>query len=107
MELSNNILKKILFFMAPVSFLLLASCGSYEYSGYERDGIYGETNRVYQQQQQQNQYTTQDTELGYYQKLFSEEAALYGEVLSEGAIFTDVEGYSSNRDYDPSDANQS
>ena len=104
MELSNIILKKILFLMAPVSFLLLASCGSYEYSGYERDGIYGESNRVYQQQ---DQYTTQGGEIGYYQKLFSEEAALYGEVLSEGAIFTDVEGYSSSRDYDPSNANQS
>ena len=30
--------------MAPVSFLMLASCGSYQYSGYENDGIYGNTN---------------------------------------------------------------
>ena len=104
MELSNIILKKILFFMAPVSFLLLASCGSYEYSGYERDGIYGETNRTYQEQ---DQYATQDSNSGYYKNLFSEEAALYGEVLTEGAIFTDVEGYTSTGDYDPSNATQS
>lgn len=104
MELSNTYLKKIIFFMAPVSFLLLASCGSYEYSGYESDGIYGETNRV---PQEQEQYATQDSNSSYYKNLFSEEAALYGEVLAEGAIFTDVEGYSSTGDYDPSNAEQS
>ena len=104
MELSNTYFKKILFFMAPVSFLLLASCGSYEYSGYESDGIYGETNRV---PQEQEQYATQDSNSSYYKNLFSEEAALYGEVLAEGAIFTDVEGYSSTGDYDPSNAEQS
>ncbi|MFN4761532.1 hypothetical protein ACKGJN_00250 [Gillisia sp. Q332] len=104
MKLSNIKLKKILFFIAPVSFLLLASCGSYEYSGYESDGIYGETNRVYQEHEQ---YATQDSNSSYYKNLFSEEAALYGEVLGEGAIFTDVEGYSSTGDYDPSNANQS
>lgn len=104
MKLSKIILKKILFFIAPVSFLLLASCGSYEYSGYESDGIYGETNRVYQEQEQ---YATQDSNSSYYKNLFSEEAALYGEVLSEGAIFTDVEGYTSTGDYDPANADQS
>lgn len=105
MEISKNILKKILFFMAPVSFLMLASCGSYQYSGYESDGIYGNTNRAFDREyNEQNQNASQDSNSSYYKKLFSEEAALYGDVIAEGAVFTDVEGYSSTGDYDASSA---
>lgn len=100
MKISKNILRKALFFMAPVSFLMLASCGSYQYSGYESDGIYGDTNRTYDRTNEQNQAASEDRNSSYYKKLFSEEAALYGDVIAEGAIFTDVEGYSSTGDYD-------
>lgn len=104
MEISKNIFKKVLFFMAPVSFLMLASCGSYQYSGYESDGIYGDTNRPYNRVNEQNQAAGQDSNSSYYKKLFSEEAALYGDVIAEGAIFTDVEGYTSTGEYDPQTA---
>lgn len=89
--------KNLLFILAPVSLFLLASCGSYQYSGYE-DGIYGEANRGYERQ---NQNATQESNSGYYQNLFAEEAALYGEVLSESTIFTDVDSYSSTGNYQP------
>ncbi|UJH89690.1 hypothetical protein LZ575_11490 [Antarcticibacterium sp. 1MA-6-2] len=102
MKLINISSKNILFFIAPVSFLLLASCSSYQYSGYE-DGIYGETNRPYDRQ---NQNATQDSDRSYYKNLFAEEAALYGEVLAEDAIFTDVESYSSTGEYNPNDQQQ-
>ncbi len=98
MKLFNLTSKNFVFLLAPVSFFLLASCGSYQYSGYE-DGIYGETNRTYERQ---NQNATQDGNSSYYKNLFAEEAALYGEVLSESTIFTDVDSYSSTGDYDPS-----
>lgn len=91
--------KNLLFILAPVSLFLLASCGSYQYSGYE-DGIYGEANRGYERQ---NQNATQESNSGYYQNLFAEEAALYGEVLSESTIFTDVDSYSSTGNYQPGD----
>jgi hypothetical protein len=81
-----------LFFIAPVSLLLLASCSSYQYSGSGRDGVYGDNRRVYSEQEQ---YATQDNESSYYKNLFSEEADLYNELLSEDAIFTDVESYTS------------
>ena len=100
MEISKNILRKVLFFLAPVSFLMLASCGSYQYSGYESDGIYGDANRTYDRTNEQNQAASEDRNSSYYKKLFSEEAALYGDVIAEGAIFTDVEGYTSTGDYD-------
>lgn len=103
MKLINISSKNILYFIAPVSFLLLASCSSYQYSGYE-DGIYGETNRSYDRQ---NQNATQDNDRNdrsYYKNLFAEEAALYGDVLAEDAVFTDVESYSSaNGEYNPND----
>src|SRR5690606_19337253 len=97
MKLFNLTSKNFIFLLAPVSFFLLASCGSYQYSGYE-DGIYGETNRT---NERQNQNATQDGNSSYYKNLFAEEAALYGEVLTESSIFTDVDSYSSARDYDP------
>ncbi len=95
----NILPRKILFFLALVSFLLLASCGSYQYSGYGSDGIYGETSRMERPNQYQN--ANQESNQDYYQTLFAEEAALYGDVLAEGAIFTDVESYSSTGNYQP------
>lgn len=97
MKIFNITSKNFIFLLAPVSFFLLASCGSYQYSGYE-DGIYGETNRTYERQ---NQNATQDGNSSYYKNLFAEEAALYGEVLTESTIFTDVDSYSSAGDYEP------
>jgi len=84
--------------MAPVSLLLLASCDSYHYSGYENDGVYGDSSRNYEDG---NQVESQESNRSYYKNLFEEEAALYGDVLAEGAVFTDVENYSSSDgDYD-------
>lgn len=89
----NILPKNLVLLLAPVSFFLLASCGSYQYSGYE-DGIYGEANRNTNERQNQNANQEEDNS-SYYQNLFAEEAALYGEILSDNAIFTDVESYSS------------
>ena len=91
MKLKISIPRNKLFFIAPVSLLLLASCSSYQYSGSDRDGVYGDTRRVYSEQEQ---YANQDKTV-YYKDLFSEEAELYNELLAENAIFTDVESYTS------------
>lgn len=80
-----------LLFIASVSLLLLASCSSYQYTGSDRDGVYGDTRRVYSEQEQY----TQDTKSSYYKNLFAEEANLYNDLLTENAIFTDVESYTS------------
>lgn len=92
MKLNISISRNKLFFMAPVSLLLLASCSSYQYSGSDRDGVYGETRRVYSDQ---GQVAPQDNKSSYYKNLFAEESALYNDLLAEDAIFTDVESYTS------------
>lgn len=96
--------KKNLVFMAPILLLLLASCGSAQYSGYE-DGIYGDSNQRTTQETapvetEQSQYATQDNSAGsYYKNLFAEKSAMYGE-LAENMIFTDVDDYSSSDGYE-------
>ncbi|SDS09090.1 hypothetical protein SAMN04487764_1429 [Gillisia sp. Hel1_33_143] len=93
MKLYTSISKKILFFIAPVTLFLFTSCGSYHYSGYENDSVYGDSSRTYGETEQME---NQESNKNYYQNLFEEEAALYGDVLAEGAVFTDVENYSSS-----------
>lgn len=103
MKLNISIPKNTFFFMAPVSLLLLASCSSYQYSGSDRDGVYGDTRRGYSEQEQ---YSTQDGSGNYYKKLFAEEATLYNDLLAENAVFTDVESYTSTGgDYEVQQSN--
>lgn len=98
MKLNISISGNKLFFIAPVSLLLLASCSSYQYSGSDRDGVYGDSKRVYSEERQ---IATQQDKGTYYKNLFAEEASLYNDLLAENAIFTDVESYSSTgEDYE-------
>ncbi|MCC8360779.1 hypothetical protein [Salinimicrobium sediminilitoris] len=77
------------------SLFLLASCSSYQYAGYENDGIYSSS-------QSGEAYTANDYEESYedalyYKNLFGEKAEQFGAVSQDGAIFTDVESYSSGQ----------
>ncbi len=90
--------------MAAVSSLLLTSCGSYQYAGNSNDGIYGD-NEIEEVVSSEIEYGTREENSDYYKKLFEEEAALYGEVLAEDAIFTDVDAYSSTGNYDYNNEN--
>ncbi|MCM4161523.1 hypothetical protein FHG64_06740 [Antarcticibacterium flavum] len=100
MALFKTTRRKLLLFLAPVSFLLLASCSSYQYTG-NQDGIYGESNRTNQRGYDRQQNATQDNSgSSYYKNLFAEEAALYGNVLADDMIFTDVESYTSQGQYE-------
>lgn len=105
MKLYNFISKSIYIFIATVSSLLLASCGSYQYTGNSNDGIYGNTEQI--AVPAEIEYGTREENTGYYKKLFEEEAALYGEVLAEDAVFTDVDSYSSTGNYDYDNQNSS
>lgn len=90
--------------MAAVSTLLLTSCGSYQYAGNSNDGIYGD-NEIEEVVSSEIEYGTREENGDYYKKMFEEEAALYGEVLAEDAIFTDVDAYSSTGNYDYNNEN--
>ncbi len=78
---------------------LMASCGSYEYVGYDNDGIYGQDERItveYPPQQQPKVETRNDGT--YYKNYFSEKAKEYEFVFSDDEIFTDIDSYEG--DYD-------
>lgn len=68
-----NLQKKAILFVAPMFLLLLASCGSYQYSGYE-DGIYGDSNQQQSPAEEPAQYANNNQDQGntYYKNLFSE-----------------------------------
>ena len=91
---------KLLNFRAVLSgfgaLMFLASCSSYQYAGYDSDGIYAPSDG-------EVAYTADDYEESYqdalyYKQLFAEKADDFEEVPEEGAIFTDIEGYSSEYD---------
>lgn len=86
--------KKAILMVVPMFLLLLASCGSYQYSGYE-DGIYGDSQRQPTTSKEQSQYANnQDQGNSYYKNLFSEKSEIYGQ-MADDIVFTDVESYSS------------
>ena len=77
-----NLHKKAILFVAPMFLLLLASCGSYQYSGYE-DGIYGDSNQQQSTSEEPSQYANNNQDQGnsYYKNLFSEKSEFYGQML--------------------------
>lgn len=88
--------------MVPALLLFLVSCGSYQYQGYGNDGIYGDSNEpVYTennsntQQQYPQQEQQEQNNAAYYENLFGEKSEQYASVPTQGAIFTDVDAYSS------------
>ena len=78
--------------------MLLASCGSYQYAGYDNDGIYtsSEEGEAYAD----NEYDESYDNALYYKQLFAEKSEEFANVPEEGAIFTDIEGYSSAGQYE-------
>lgn len=96
MKISSFLQNKLGLLLAPAFLLALASCGSYQYSGYEADGIYGESRPgIWEQEQQpQNNEVRPNNNSTYYKNLFAQQSEMYGEIL-EGDIFTDVDSYSS------------
>ncbi|MEW4922574.1 hypothetical protein [Algibacter sp. 2305UL17-15] len=97
----NNYLKSKMQFVAILGLLFgLASCGSYQYVGVDSDGIYGGTN-----ENTQNRETVVVTKDGnanssdYYQNYFKNKAQEYEIATDNGAIFTDIDSYSSEQNY--------
>ena len=100
MKLYYTFKNKLSLLLAPMAILALASCGSYQYSGYEADGIYGESRPgIWERPNEQVTEVKPNNENTYYKNLFAEQSAMVGEVL-ESDVFTDVDSYSSNDGYE-------
>lgn len=100
MELYYTLRNKLSLLLAPMAVFALVSCGSYQYSGYEADGIYGESRPgILEQPEQEATEVRPNSNNSYYKNLFSEQSEMVGEVL-ESDVFTDVDSYSSNDRYE-------
>ncbi len=90
-----NYFKTKIPFLGTLSlFFLLASCGSYEYVGYDTDGIYGpDYNRTVEYPTDQETVVEPDNDGTFYKNYFSEKAREYENVFDDNEIFTDVDSY--------------
>lgn len=94
---SNNYLQsKMHYFGLLVAAVLLASCGSYQYAGYEEDAIYGDNQRTVEYTEPVSEEPTEDT--GYYQNYFKEKTLQYSNINQDDAIFTDIDSYEGSYD---------
>lgn len=100
MKLYYILQNKLSLLFVPVALFAMVSCGSYQYSGYEADGIYGESRPgIWEQQEPQTTEVKPNNNNNYYKNLFAQQSEMVGEVL-ESDVFTDVESYSSNDGYE-------
>lgn len=89
MQLKNYSKLKISFFVALSLTFVLVSCGSYQYVGYDNDGIYNDDvseEVVYVEDNSSNNSN-------YYKNYFSEKAQEYEDIIAENEIFTDIDSY--------------
>lgn len=80
-------------FFGPLA-LVLASCGSYQYAGYDHDGIYSNGTSVAERYTEDDHTESYEKSL-YYQQVFSQKADEFGQMAQGSAIFTDIDSYSS------------
>lgn len=100
----NNYIKIRSFWMVAIgSLFLLVSCGSYQYVGYDNDGIYGPQGVVYEEEP--NNVTTDAGSASYYSTYFREKEQQYNYITEEGdEVFTDVDSYQGDYDQQPLDS---
>ena len=100
MKLYYFIPNKLNLLLVPLLLFFLASCSSYQYSGYEADGIYGESRPgIFEQEREQTTEVRPNNNNSYYKNLFGQQSQMVGEVL-ESEIFTDADSYTSNDGYE-------
>ena len=86
----------------PIAFvgvltLLLSSCGTHNNSNYNTDGIYSSGNGSQSEEVYSN---TSNERANYYQQYFRSKAEAYSDLPEEGAIFTDIDAYSTTERLD-------
>ncbi len=92
----SNLKRYLPVVLTGVFALLLTSCGSYYQAGYE-DGIYESRNSTTANEASNEEGTDK---ANYYKQYFQSKANTFSNVPEEGAIFTDVEAYSTTESLD-------
>lgn len=95
MQFYNYLKMKLPFFVALGFSFVLASCGSYQYVGYESDGIYSNNEVTYEElSNTETETSTTNEDNSYYKAYFSEKANQYSEIPDdEKVVFTDIDSY--------------
>lgn len=90
----NNYLKSRINLVGALGLLIgLTSCGSYQYAGYENDGIYGSSERTVEYVEVAPAQDTQNNNSEYYQNYFREKALELDNIDTDELIFTDIDSY--------------
>ena len=91
MRFTTKHLNKLSLLSALGAFLLLASCGSYQYVGYDNDGIYASDQVEVEVERAANSREGSE----FYTNYFSQESQQIQDIAEENEIFTDVDSYNS------------
>ncbi|HET8752739.1 MAG TPA: hypothetical protein VFM59_00130 [Salinimicrobium sp.] len=92
MKLLYSLSKIKAFFFGPIALLALVSCSSYQYAGYESDGIYSsETPEAYTSNEIEESYE----DALHYEQIFATNSERFEDISEEGSIFTNIDSYSS------------
>ncbi len=92
MQFKTTYNQKLPFFVALGLLSILASCGSYQYAGYDNDGIYS-SGRESVVVENVKDVTTTDTNATYYKNYFSQNQADVETIQEQNEIFTDIDAY--------------
>lgn len=87
-------------FITATFAILFTSCGSFQYVGYDNDGIYSSSGDnetgVVEQSSVEDVVTTDTDDSNYYRNYFAENSAQLNAMQEESEIFTDIDSYEGN-----------
>lgn len=91
MQFTNYLKSKLSFYVALSLTFIFASCGSYQYVGYDNDGVYGSEDVVYEQRSYNEVPSNNNS--SYYKNYFAEKSREFENVQQDVDIFTDIDSY--------------
>jgi len=72
----------------PAILLALSSCSSYQYSGYETDGIYSQSRPgIWEQDETQTTQVKPNNSNNYYKNMFAQQSDMVGEMLQNDIFY--------------------
>ena len=104
MQFNTTSNRRLPFFVALGLMAVLTSCGSFQYAGYNNDGIYSDT---YEAPVEEPVVMTSTDDSNYYKNYFSNNSADVSAAQEESEVFTDIDSYEGNyTDIDPNGVEQ-